>query len=194
MSLYYAGIGSRQTPDNILEVMTSVASALEKLGFILRSGGAGGADLAFELGVQDVANKEIYLPWPGFNSEERFKLLGNRALHGKIHNIHPAVQKQAQQMAAKYHPAWHRCSQGAKKLHARNCHQALGRDLKTPSAFCVCWTKNGQASGGTGQALRIFKDRNIPIYNLYWDEDKQNLKNIILAMNELNKKLPKEKP
>ena len=53
---------------------------------------------------------------------------------------------------------------------ARNCHQVLGQDLKTPVDFIVCWTKDGGESGGTGQALRIARDLNIPVYNLYFED------------------------
>jgi peptidoglycan/xylan/chitin deacetylase (PgdA/CDA1 family) len=67
-------------------------------------------------------------------------------------------------IAEKYHPAWTRCSPGAKKLHARNSHQILGKDLQTPCDFVVCWS---DGSGGTEQALRIAKDYNVPIYNFY---------------------------
>jgi hypothetical protein len=66
-------------------------------------------------------------------------------------------------------------SYGAKKLMARNCHQVLGQDLKTPVDFIVCWTKNGNINGGTGQALRIAKKLNIPVYNLFFEESFQNL-------------------
>lgn len=36
---------------------------IRKEGCILRSGGAEGADTAFENGVRSLYNKEIYLPW-----------------------------------------------------------------------------------------------------------------------------------
>ncbi len=49
---------------------------------------------------------------------------------------------------------------------ARNCHQVLGCDLRTPSDFIICWTKNGKGLGGTGQALRIAKEYNIPIFDI----------------------------
>lgn len=58
--MIYTGIGSRETPPEIQEIMTNYARKLDKLGFILRSGGAMGADTAFEKGS---TNKEIYLPW-----------------------------------------------------------------------------------------------------------------------------------
>ena len=56
----YAGIGSRNTPENIQAIMTKLATKLESLGWVLRSGGADGADSAFELGVLSHQNKEIY--------------------------------------------------------------------------------------------------------------------------------------
>jgi hypothetical protein len=145
---YYTGIGSRQTPPTALEAMTVAATALEKAGYTLRSGGAAGADTAFEAGVK---NKEIYLPWPGFN--------------GRTSPFHSPTSA-AFEMAEWIHPAWERCSSGARCLHARNCHQVLGLDLQTPSEFVLCWTPGGEVVGGTATALRIAAIRNIPIYNM----------------------------
>ena len=68
-------------------------------------------------------------------------------------------------MAAEFHPNWSACKQGARRLHARNCHQILGLDLKTPVDFVVCYTPNANRSGGTGQALRIAERLNIPIFD-----------------------------
>ena len=130
----YAGIGSRKTPKNILSLMTKSARRLDSLGWTLRSGGALGADLAFELGA---GRKEIYLPW------------------------------RAYAMARRYHPAWDRCSPAARKFHARNCYQVLGRDLATPAEFVLCWTPQGKVTGGTGQALRIAEDYGVQIINMF---------------------------
>lgn len=144
---YYAGIGSRETPEDILYVMTKTAAEMAGLGFTLRSGHADGADIAFELGAKI---KEIYIPWLGFN--------------GSTSNLLPT--KEAFVMAEKYHPAWHKCSPAARKLHARNCHQVLGHSLDKPSEFIICWTKGALGGGGTGQAIRIAKAHSIPIYDL----------------------------
>ena len=76
------------------------------------------------------------------------------------------------QMAAAHHPAWERLGRGARSLHARNCHQILGRDLDDPVSFVVCWTPDGAtthpgpSTGGTGQALRIAAAHDIPVFNL----------------------------
>lgn len=145
--LYYAGIGSRETPRELLDLFTRVAKYLSTKNYILRSGGAKGSDKAFELGA---IHKEIYLPWKGFE--------GNNS------NLIVKDEK-AFEIAEKYHPRWVYLSQSAQKLQARNSHQILGKDLASPSDFVICWTKGGKGSGGTGQAIRIAKDYNIPVFD-----------------------------
>jgi hypothetical protein len=148
---YYAGIGSRETPLEIKEKIKVVVEHLNSLDYTLRSGGAPGADTFFE---EFAEKKEIYLPWREFNG-----------------NDSPLYQpiKESMEMAMKYHPNWYRLSVGARKLMARNCQQVLGQNLNLPVDFVVCWTKDGGKTGGTGQALRIADDLNIPIYNLFFD-------------------------
>ncbi|WP_207767812.1 hypothetical protein [Heyndrickxia camelliae] len=143
MNTYYAGIGSRETPKDVLEYFTKIAAYFSLKGLTLRSGGADGADKSFENGCDRVnGTKEIYLPWRGFEKSNS-KLV--------VSNI------EAFEIAEKFHPNWNRLSDGAKKLQARNSHQVLGYDLESPSNFIICWTKNGKGQGGTGQALRIAK-------------------------------------
>ena len=62
--MYYAGIGSRETPKNKCRLMTKIAKILSGK-YTLRSGGADGADSAFEAGAGD--NKQIFLPSNYFN-------------------------------------------------------------------------------------------------------------------------------
>ena len=45
---YYTGIGSRETPKDIMQLMSKLAYKLASEGYILRSGAAQGADTAFE--------------------------------------------------------------------------------------------------------------------------------------------------
>lgn len=152
---FYTGIGSRETPQKMLDFMIETAILLDWDGYTLRSGGAEGADSAFAQGATESGHypPEIYLPWKGFN--------------GNTSPLLPSPE--AFELAAKYHPAWNRCRRGARALHARNCHQVLGKDLKTPSEFVVCWTPDGSGSGGTGQAIRIAKAHKIPVYDLAID-------------------------
>lgn len=150
MALTYAGIGSRETPEPILDYMRRAAKRLGDLGWVLRSGGADGADSAFESGLRASHPREIWLPWPGFS--------------GRRGSLLPSPEAFA--LASKYHPAWDKLSRGGTALHARNCHQVLGPMLNDPVKMVLCWTKEGKRGGGTGQALRIADDFNIPIFDL----------------------------
>lgn len=152
--LTYAGIGSRRTPPEVLELMTKIGRRLAQRGWLLRSGGAVGADQAFFKGAWSVRGAtEIYLPWPGYEGQREGVAL---------YRPHP----EAFRIAEQFHPAWGKLTEGGKKLHARNVHIVLGCDLSSPVRFIVCWTPGGKLSGGTAQALRIGQALNIPIVNL----------------------------
>lgn len=149
--LYYAGVGSRQTPPAMMDFMTRIAQRLDANGYTLRSGGANGADTAFERGAQ---SKVIYLPWPYFNGNDSVRF---------------GATKAAYEIAEEFHPAWDRLSDAARKLMARNTHQVLGDDVldsRQYSRFVLCWTPHGSGSGGTGQAIRIAKAYQIPVFDL----------------------------
>jgi hypothetical protein len=158
----YTGIGSRLTPPDVLARMRKLAGELESRGFVLRSGGARGADTHFEVGTRSRLNMEIYLPWPGFNGH----------WSSRCHASHAALE-----LAARFHPNWAACNTTARLLHARNGYQILGPGLDgdeflshtagLPSKFVACWTVDGEATGGTGQALRIAAAHNIPVFNLF---------------------------
>ena len=151
----YAGIGARDTPPHILATMRTCGRILAERGLTLRSGGADGADTAFDDGVAKGGLREIYLPWAGFN-----KVVGG------MPPSCASITAEAKRIAAAAHPAWDRCSDAAKKMHARNVHQVLGAQLDDPSAMIICFTKDGLASGGTGQAIRIAELHGIPVINL----------------------------
>lgn len=149
--MIYTGIGSRKTPSKILSDMVFVGGFLGTENVTLRSGGANGADSAFEQGCDNVTGpKEIFLPWENFNGKEG----------------HYTVDKNALDLAATIHPAWHNCSPAAKKLHARNCYQVLGASLCVPSNLVICYTEDGKLQGGTATALKLAMQYNIPIMNL----------------------------
>ena len=174
---YYAGIGSRETPINIIHLFKKVAYYLSVKEYILRSGGAKGADKAFEIGCDNHnGKKEIYLPWKGFEGSDSNLIVRD---------------VKAFEIAEKFHPYWHNLSDGARKLQARNSHQVLGLDLNTPVNFLICWTKNGKGQGGTGQAIRIAKAYDIPIFDAgsYSDaEDAKKELNYFLIENNVGEK------
>jgi hypothetical protein len=162
----YAGIGSRETPQDILLLMQDLAVYLAGEGYTLRSGGAGGADTAFERGCDGAGGpKQIFLPWNGFSGRYATSSFGT-----DTHGVFAGVGPQALALAEQFHPAWKRCSRGARTLHARNGYQVLGPRLDDPVEFVLCWTPRGSGSGGTGQALRIARDRGIRVYDLAVDQ------------------------
>ena len=137
MLMYYAGIGSRRTPGDILATMKRLASRLSSLTYILRSGGAKGADTAFEEGATE---KAIF-----------------RASH---------ATEDAMELASTLHPAWHLCDSYARQLHGRNCMIILGEKLDTPVEFVVCWQDPLVERGGTRLGMRLAESRGISVYNL----------------------------
>lgn len=153
--LKYAGIGSRQTPP---EVIASMVDGAEKLAvnWLLRSGHAPGADQAFERGALNQRGKaEIFIPWDGF-----------QGAHVRNGYIVPEWTDEIIAIARRAHPRWDFLSTAVKKLHARNVCQILGKDLNDPVDCVICWTPYGSGSGGTGQAIRIATQRNIPVFDI----------------------------
>lgn len=160
-TMTYAGIGSRPKPGKpippqVIAFAKALAASLEQQGYTLRSGAAPGLDEAFESGVEGSA-KEIYLPWPKFQNHPSPLFLGAE---------HDRMWRPLWELAKKHHPAWHNVTPKAALLLMRNGFQVLGWDLDKPVDFCLCWTHDGQDSGGTGQAIRICRARMIPVFNL----------------------------
>jgi hypothetical protein len=155
----YAGIGSRRTPRDVLELMRTIGAAMARRGWVLRSGGARGADQAFAAGARAAGGPiELYLPWSAFAGQADARLARPTAA--------------AHRIAARHHPVWERLDGRARALHARNAHQVLGADLDAPAVLIVCWTADGsldgqrRAAGGTGQALRIAHTHRVGVVNL----------------------------
>ncbi|ESX17541.1 hypothetical protein X766_16045 [Mesorhizobium sp. LSJC255A00] len=190
--LAYAGIGSRETPAVTLEVMHHIGAYLCSQGWTLRSGAAPGADTAFEKGVDDhmantmtngtgqfIRRKEIYLPWKGFN--------------GSTSDLHPAnvpFTDEQIYVARTTHPAWHRCSPSAQRMHTRNVSQILGSEFVNgpkvvPVKFVVCWTEGGKLKGGTAMAIRIAQACQIAVINLGEAKTAKELEALVLQVDSL---------
>lgn len=179
--------------------MIKLAQLFYCQGYTLRTGAAQGADTAFEDGhdiaygravmntglfTEDLWNlgsifggpaeerKEIYIPWNGFS---------DRKYNGTTVPYRPSdeLEAKANQLVDQIHPNPYALTQGARKLHARNCYQVLGRDLQTPSEFLVCWTLNGQDIGGTRTAICLARMNNIPVWNLGRTETEYMVRSVL---------------
>ena len=158
-SRVYAGIGSRKTPQAVLETMERIGRAMARHGWTLRSGAAEGADTAFEAGAEHGRGpREIWLPWPGFNG---------RTADGASTRVGTSNQAN-RDLARQSHPAWHVLGDAAEKLMVRNVHQVLGHEpgSSPPSDVVICWTPDGEGEGGTGMAIRLAERHGIPIVDL----------------------------
>ena len=152
--LVYAGIGSRATPPSVLEDMTRMAAWLARRGWHLHSGSAAGADSAFAAGAPP-GTRTLFLPWPGYR--------GNAG--PDCRTLSADRTRRCLAIAADLHPAWHRCSPAARKLHARNV-SILAVDTGAPVDAVACWTRDGLPNGGTGMGIRIARRYGIPVLNL----------------------------
>jgi hypothetical protein len=161
---YYGGIGSRETPTDVLLEMTVVARWQRGRKRVLRSGAARGADDAFELGAGYLS--EIWVPWRKFPFREQsdadpyYSVIPDGEWHAEL-----------QRQAMRFHPAWSSLTQGGRSLMVRNMAQLLGGGPYEPAseymigyATCDC---RGEWAGGTGQAFRGAKAHNIPVIN-FW--------------------------
>ena len=171
------------TPKDILQLMTKIAYKLAQQGYVLRSGAAQGADTAFEDGCKEYwmdtsedfppLLAQIYLPWNTFATYEDYYKDWYRVLDRMPNNL------EAYRIASETHPAWEKCSRGAKALHARNVYQVLGNSLTSPSDFLICWAKtdkNGNPKGGTATAWNLAERVGVEhLFNLYRDEDRNRI-------------------
>lgn len=187
---YYTGIGSRKTPQDILEMMMSLARVLDSQGWTLRSGGADGADDYFQKGTSDYSN--IFLPWKNFNNHQGVVITDKSIIADAMyliqqHNLH----EQWESMINNPKQA------GALKMHIRNVFQVLGEDLKTPSKMLVCWTPDGalghndssKITGGTRTAIRLADTYGVPVFNVKRPEHRKRIEDFIFAYDKPKQKV-----
>lgn len=177
--MIYTGIGSRKTPADVLELMKDIGEFMAVRGHTLRSGGADGADKAFEEGAHRVpgAKVEIYLPWNGFNGY--WLNQANLSMLAVLEHTQDIEQLCRDTLAMQFDSLgevemdpeeehWNRLSRAARKLHMRNMLQieGNGRFSHEISQAVICWTPKGQWTGGTASALKLAWRYNIKIQNL----------------------------
>ncbi len=171
----YAGIGSRRTPDAVLATLADLAETLGRAGCVLSTGGADGADRAFETGaLRTDAPVTVHAPWSGYN--------GYRPGREPESDIDVCVPGRTDtvrgepyaDLARRHHPAWERCGRGARALFTRNVAilaGALADDGESlPVLAVVAYTPNGlptgRDAGGTGHTLRVAAELGIPAVNV----------------------------
>lgn len=162
-------IGSRTTPQRVLNKMVEVNRWLMKCGVTLRSGAAGGADATVNQAYNENVNEnipskvpEVFIPWSSFGKE----------IQGNVPYIVQGDNEKARKIAESIHPAWDRCSRGARALHTRNVCQILGSDLETPADVVLYWCREklGKPTGGTATAVNLALSYTITCINMLHDD------------------------
>jgi len=146
----YAGIGSRETPKSVLLAMSTEAQRRAKEGWLLRSGGANGADEAFAAGAMAASGAiEIYRPYHSNTTSDKLAIQVIEELN-KVQNTNLVFEKMKPY---------------TQQLISRNMQIVLGEKLDTPVNEILCWTKNGDLTGGTRYAIMLGRMLAIPITN-----------------------------
>lgn len=188
----YTGIGSRETPAEVVGVMEDAAYRLARMGFVLRSGKAAGADAAFQRGAQrfEGAKCEIFIPWRGFTGGDGLVNTWDITLDA-VDRQFPEHAEMRWDWVKEVHGGWERLSQGARKLHERNVHQLFGADLGNAylnqSRFVLYYaleTKKGDPKGGTATAVNLAKKQGIRTLNLLHDKNHEVLEKFLVSMEE----------
>lgn len=177
---FFTGVGSRETPAEVLVLMEDIATWFANQGYRLRSGNADGADQAFERGVLRSScpdAMDIYLPWKSFGQR-----LGSEGCY--LLREGSATWAAARELAQGFIPWWDKLSPGAKTLHTRNVYQVLGDDLETPSEVVIYYAPpapNGEVKGGTRTAVKVAELNHIPTVNLYHPYNRAIYSRLILS-------------
>jgi hypothetical protein len=172
---YYAGVGARKSPTDILAQMYDIAGDLACKGYTLRSGGAEGADEFFYKGAGALAGSwEIFLP------KERFRGFLSKVFgDGSFVTHETSLQAYIMATGLLGESHWNALDSFGKACHARNCHQVLGANLDSPVDFVLCWTPGGATTGGTATAIKLAKKHGIPVINMFNKDWRQQLEMVL---------------
>ena len=170
----YVGTGNRDAPESVLKQMHELANQLSQFGYILRSGGLDGPDLAFEAGSKDT---ELHLPWKDFNQRKAYSYFNSQ--ENKV-------------LAKMFQPTFDGLKPAIQAFLCKNVRCIMGKDLKSPVRFMVLWSNDGaehskdivQATGQMTHLIKIASAMKIPVFNLGRQDAEQRLKHYLELSQE----------
>lgn len=180
----YSGVGSRDTPEDVLSIFKRLGERLCLMGWVGQSGEADGADLAFHNGARRAANYQsigfgAYIPWNGFRSGPNSPRVFENPNDGIFDMSHSDNWEDAKAIALKARGSFNGLKVGGIALHTRNAYQVLSPSLADPVQKLFCWAEpigtKGLVSGGTNTAVQLAIRHGIPIHNLYHEEMKDRI-------------------
>lgn len=182
---FFTGVGSRETPADILFEFEEIRKVLEELGGMPRSGNAPGADKPFSEGpvsspLDPSHKRQIFLPWKTFEDPPKDPTQFSEEGYYVKQQLNEAM---AEQIAEQVIPWWGSLKSSHRQLHGRNPFQVLGPDLESPSRVCVGWSpldKSGEPTGGTRTAFKIAQLYGVPVVNRSTYETYETFKEDVL--------------
>lgn len=174
----YTTIGSRETPTPIQWLMARIGRHLNLQGHGIRSGGARGADTAFQVGsmASGLPNRRIYLPNAEFtlsrngsqiplSADPQHTILDRDRLEEAIR-----ILQKHRLGTSRIHPSAHPReildTDPVSSLFARNVAQVLGGNFNNPSAGLIGYMPTSGRPGGSKIAFDLALARGIPTFNL----------------------------
>lgn len=177
----YTGVGSRETPPDVLRLMRRIGYIMAMKGVALRTGEADGADHAFYKGVVDA--NDVH----GVKFKNEVFVAGAPKSYHYVNDVvdifssnlmSVAPIKQFRETAVSIRGSWDDLSLIGAKCHIRSVAQVLGVDGNSPSRGLICWakpvnpitvteTKMRHVEGVTNTAYCTAILHNIPVYNLH---------------------------
>jgi len=159
---YATCVGSRNISSDEELIAIEVGKKLAEKGYTIRSGNAGGADIAFQQGAIHYGKDmtEVFLPWNGFNKP----YIGNAYTPSDEYLAYAVGQLEQSVM-----PWVRNTKQAVQKLHGRNYYQVYGMDNQVSDVcFYISDEDNGNVQGGTRTAVELCRINNVPCYNLLY--------------------------
>lgn len=171
---WFAGVGSRDTPEEVCKTMQRIAVVFYALGYGLSSGDARGADRAF---------------WEGAILSPYYRKMGARIylcdewVRGRkadpknyFYNAQrfPTFER-AKELALEARGSWNGLNEWGINLHSRNAMQIYGATLNDVVEYMIYWAipvgKSEKVRGGTNTTLQIAKKAKVEYrINLYTPE------------------------
>lgn len=184
-TMAYAGIGSRETPPDILTKMTETAKWLNnKFGYKLQTGykrisygkiTEEGADKAFSDGT---VNKELFGPDMANDRTRKIAYEVHPNLKGMWNSVYNKWKGKVGKTKAEQY------ADGAINLQARNTNQVFGANLDAPVDFVLFYAEEQKSNplrpkGGTGQAVEMARRKGIPTINMADEDWKKQLEEVL---------------
>lgn len=184
-------VGSLKGIDPNSEVDKVIRNVIKKLivyGFIFRTSGSSGIEMAVLQELKYKMNKglllpnhlQLYLPWNGYNTSIPYPECYTTV---NVHNYNRAFK-----FARVVCPSAVKETKHTKLFHAKNALVVFGKQLNTPSDILIAYVEKdfkGKVKGKDASAVLLAEAKGIPVINLYGISVKEFLSQLSLVVRGL---------